>query len=278
MAMIKRILVATDGSAASQHGIDYTLDIAKRLEAQVTALFVVDIKLLEGPFLRDLSASMGTAPYVNYQASIAEIFEERGRKVLEEVKRQGEAAGVSIETEMQTGVIHHTILQRAELSDLLVLGHGGEHVDWLEGLMGSTTEAVIRRATLPVVVVPETRPLSGGLLAAFDGSANASSALKTAAGIATNYKLPLRVLVAGSEGAESAAEKAQAYLSDHGLSCDIERRDGDAGPVIVQCVAEFAPGLLVIGAYGHSRIHELLLGSTTTYVVNHAKCPILLCR
>ncbi|MBI1320805.1 MAG: hypothetical protein GC168_17915 [Candidatus Hydrogenedens sp.] len=276
--MIKRILVATDGSLAAQHGVDYALDLAKQLEAHVTALYVVDIKLLEGPFLRDLSASMGTAPFVNYQASIAEIFEERGKNALTAVEAQASAAGVSLETELRTGVIHHTILERAELADLLVLGHGGEHVDWLEGLMGSTTEAVIRRATLPVVVVPELKPMSAGLLAAFDGSANASSALKIAANIATNYKIPLKVLVAGDDESDTAVSKAQAYLSDHGLDAPIERRDGDAGPVIVQCASETAPGLLVIGAYGHSRFHELLLGSTTTYVVNHAKCPILLCR
>ena len=67
--MIKHILVPTDGSPAAEVGVRFAAAVATRYAATVRGLHVVDVKLLEGPFLRDISASLGTAPYVNYRAT-----------------------------------------------------------------------------------------------------------------------------------------------------------------------------------------------------------------
>src|SRR5690606_17565563 len=75
VCMIKRILVPTDGSHVATLGVEYAIALASACQAHLTGLHVVDVKLLEGPFLRDISASLGTAPYVNYQNNIALILE-----------------------------------------------------------------------------------------------------------------------------------------------------------------------------------------------------------
>lgn len=72
--MFKRILLPTDGSESAAVGARYAAALAKKHRATLIGLHVVDVKLLEGPFLRDLSASLGTAPYVNYQNNIAMIW------------------------------------------------------------------------------------------------------------------------------------------------------------------------------------------------------------
>lgn len=276
--MIKRILVATDGSEAAQRGLDYAMSLASALKARLTAIYVVDIKLLEGPFLRDLNATMGTAPVLNFQDTIATLLNDRGKAALENFQSACTAQGIEADTVLETGVVHHSILEQAELADLLVLGRGGEHSDWLEGLMGSTTEAVIRRAKLPVAVTGCTKPITDGILLAYDGSPHASQALKVAVQLASDTKAPLKLLLVGGEECKAAAAEAQSYLNDHAISATLEFRDGESAAKIVEYAQDVGAGLLVIGAYGHTRVRELLVGSTTTQVVNHAPCPVLLCR
>jgi nucleotide-binding universal stress UspA family protein len=87
--MIKHILVPTDGSDTSMMGVRYAIAMAHHHGATIHGLHVVDVRLLEGPFLHDLSASLGTAPYVNCQGQIAMLLEERGRAALEAC-RQGD--------------------------------------------------------------------------------------------------------------------------------------------------------------------------------------------
>lgn len=276
--MIKRILVASDGSDAVQPAIEYAISLGHSLQARLTGIFVVDIKLLEGPFLRDLSATMGTAPMANYQSVIAGILEERGKAALQAFAAQCATHGVECDTELKTGIIHHTILEQAELADVLVLGRGGEHSDWLEGLMGSTAEAILRRAKLPVIIAPNVKPITDGILVAFDGSPHARQALKTAVDVAHDTGARLELIVVGDDDSAAIAQDAEVYLHDHGIPVKLEKRIGVASQEIVEYAHEAGVGLLVMGAYGHTRVREMLIGSTTTAVVNHAACPVMLCR
>ena len=131
--MIKRILVPTDGSEYASIGVRYAVALAKRYKAALLGLHVVDIKLLEGPFLRDISASLGTAPYVNYQGNISMILEERGNAALDSFRHACEEAGVTCETCQATGIVPRCIVEKSELADLIVMGRGGEHGQWLDG-------------------------------------------------------------------------------------------------------------------------------------------------
>lgn len=276
--MFRRILVPTDGSESAAAGLKYALNIAQRHGAALCALHVVDVKLLEGPFLRDLSASLGTAPYVNYQGKIALLLEERGKAALNDFRVQCEAVGVSCDTVQITGIVAHAIVEQSELADLVVMGRGGEHNQWLEGLLGSTTEAVIRRSKQPVLVTGTENPGEDRLLAAYDGSQNARSALRVAANIAHEWHMRLKLLVVGSEADIRIMDEARDYLQTHDIDVQYKMRDGDPGEAIVQCAADSKVDLIVMGGYGHSKVREFVVGSTTKYAINHAPCPVLLSR
>lgn len=276
--MSQRILVPTDGSESAELGVRYAIALAKRLGGSISAIFVVDIKLLEGPFLRDLSASLGTAPYVNYQNNIAMLLEERGKAALKAVEDAAAKAGVPFEGKVVTGVIHRCIVEASELADLIVLGRAGEHSAWLEGLVGSTTEAVARRAEVPVLVTGEDTPREGGYLVGYDGSAHSKQALKTAANVAEDWKAALSVLCVGGTEVNAAEAEAQAYLADRGVKAEFLRKDGSPGEALVSVAKDIAAAGIVMGAYGHSKVLEVVTGSTTAYTLNHAPCPVLLCR
>lgn len=276
--MIRRILVPTDGSAYALRGIHYAIGLAKRFRAKLFGLHVVDVKLLEGPFLRDISASLGTAPYVNYQGSISLILEERGKAALQAFEEACQAEGVSCESSQMTGIVPRSIVEKSELADLIVMGRGGEHTQWLEGLIGSTTAAVVRRAKQPVLVTETDTPGGTRFVVAYDGSPYAKRALQTAAAISVEWPMPFHVLVVGDEHAQDLVGEARAYLDAHDMRAEYVVRSGDPSETIVGYAKECQADLLVMGAYGHTKVRELVVGSTTAYALNHAPCPILLSR
>lgn len=276
---LKRILVPTDGSDAAAAGMHYAIALAKRQGASVHGLHVVDVKLLEGPFLRDISASLGTAPYVNYQGHVALILEERGKAALEAFHQACDAAGVSCETSLVTGIVTRTILEKGDLADLIVMGRGGEHTQWLDGLVGSTTEAVVRRAVRPVLVTGVETPGYKLILVAFDGSRHAHSALHVAARYSAEWDIRLHVLSAGeSSRAQAASAEARSYLSNHPSAVEYVVKEEDPSEAITRYAKDCGASLLAMGAYGHTKMRELVVGSTTAYALNHAPCPVLLVR
>jgi len=276
--MIKRIAVPTDGSEAAEIGVRYAVKLASNFKASLHGIFVIDVKLLEGPFLRDISASLGTAPYVNYQGNIAMILEERGKAALQSFEKNCEEAGVECDTVLATGVVPRAILENSDLADLLVMGQGGEHNELLEGLMGSTTEAVIRRAGLPVIVTATDRVLEKRFMVAYDGGPQAKKALKYAVALSEDWNLPFDLLVVGGDEMEGVLEDAQEYLQAHKREVQYVRREGDPKEIIINYAEECDAALLVMGAYGHSKFRELFVGSTTTHAINHAQCPVLLAQ
>ncbi len=276
--MIKRILVPTDGSKNAMQGVRYAVQLGARYDAAVCGLYVVDVKLLEGPFLRDLSASLGTAPYVNYQGNINLILEERGKAALEALSDLCAESKVDVECTMATGVVHHSILENSELCDLVVMGRGGEHSEWLDGLLGSTTEAVARRSSIPVLITESDNPGDGEFLVAYDGSSLSKKALRAAADLAEEWNRTLQLLVVGDASMEKALTEAKDYLADHAVSANCMRCTGDPAEQIVDYAGSHDISILVMGAYGHSKVRELLLSSTTAYVLNHTPCPVLLVR
>ena len=156
--MIKRILVPTNGSDSAALGVRYALAVAKRWDAHLLGLYVVDVKLLEEPFLQDLSPSLGTASYVNYQGNMAILLDERGKSVLDGFSQACNDANVTFDTSQVTGVVPRAIIDVSEPTDIIVMGRAGEHNEWLEGLIGSTTESVVRGASQPVLVTGTDQP------------------------------------------------------------------------------------------------------------------------
>ncbi len=276
--MIRKILVPTDGSDFAMRGARYAVSLASQYGAKLHGLYVVDVKLLEGPFLRDLSASLGTVPFVNYQGNIAMILDARGKAALEAFSTACADADVGWETTQDTGTVVRCIVEKTELMDLVVMGRGGEHGEWLDGLVGSTTEAVVRRARCPVLVTERDSAAITRFVAAYDGSAHAKSALQIAADIGETWRVPFEVLVVDESRGEALLGEARSYLQAHDVEVSYVIRDGDPSEEIVAYARDREADMIVMGAYGHTKVRELVVGSTTAYAINHASCPVLLTR
>ena len=148
--MFKRILVALDGSAASNAGLKSAIQLAVDQQATLLALHVIDNAAVAMNFEGGYMPS-------GYVDSLYEGLRERGQATLAKAETAARNAGADVkpllvETRGQT--VAHAILDQARKAkaDLVVLGtHGRRGLSRM--LMGSDAEAVVREARVPVLLV-----------------------------------------------------------------------------------------------------------------------------
>jgi nucleotide-binding universal stress UspA family protein len=278
--MIKTILVGVDGSEHARAATRYALWLGERLGATVVGLHVVDIVSIEGSFFHDVSGSLGFEPYLDFSSKMREVLHERGKGLLQEFSDQASKSGVRSDTILVMGIVANEIAEQARTADLVVIGHRGVNEKFSTGLLGSTAESVTRKCPRPVFISPaEFHPISRPVLA-YDGSQRAAAAMHAAAEFCASLSLPLTVLTVAKDrdSGERILHDARKYLAPYNLQSDCVVQSGNGPEQIVAYLRQQGFDLLLIGAYGHSRIIEMVLGSTTEYVLRNSSCPVFLNR
>jgi nucleotide-binding universal stress UspA family protein len=280
--MIKNILIPTDGSDYGKTAIAYGVYIAKRLNAGLTGLHVVDVRLMQGPIFTDISGSVGLPPYQEFLPAIESGLEAKAETILNEFRQQCEAAGIHPETTKVTGVIDETIIEAGrKCCDWILLAQRGEHFHIGSGaILGSTAQAVVRRSGKPVLVTPGDFREIESMALAYDGSVPSHNALKLAAELSEKASWPLSVVIITDDQALGAklSQKAEDYLSGHQIDHTVLILKGKEDKTLLNFIREGSVELIVMGAYGHNRFRELLLGSTTSSVIRKSTIPVLLTR
>ena len=173
-------------------------------------------------------------------------------------------------------------------------------------VLGSVAEAVVRKSPVPVLTIhPEdARPLSKieHVIVPTDFSDEASHVIEHLGDVLPSDQKPklslvhiyqLPVIVAPlvglapemptlAEDARDEAHKALDPLADllraQGFEVDVIGREGEPASVISDLTETPGADLVVMSTRGLSKLEQLLLGSTTERVVQHAKCPVLTLR
>ena len=279
--MIKSLLVGLDGSEHSNTAGEYACWLAKKLGARITALHVVDLASIEGTFFHDISGSLGFEPYLDLSSKIRTALKERGELILETFAKRATAEGLRVDTTNTIGIVANEIAEQTRVADLVVIGHRGVNEQFSSGLLGSNAESITRKSPKPVFVTPmKFQPCANPLLA-YDGSNKAAAVMHEAAEFCVQLKTGLTVLTVNheEERGRELLEEAQSYLAPYEIDVEIElQQTGNAPERIANFIRERGHDLLFIGAYGHSRIIEMVLGSTTEYVLRNAECPVYLHR
>ncbi len=278
--MIKSILIPTDGSPNSKIALEYGIYLAKQFNAGITGLNVVDIRALEGPFFSDISGSLGFIPYQNYLPKYQQILEERADMIIEDFKKTCEEMSLQPKTKRLTGIISNIIADEAKKVDLVILAQRGEHAQWSSGLMGSTTESVVRKSPRPVLITPQQfRPFARVLLA-YDGSAESNKAIKLACEFVYSTKMALQVVVVthNEERGREISQEAEEFIGPYHLTAEVTLLKGEAYEEILRFAEQHAIDIIIMGAFGHSRIRELFVGGTTAYIMRKSQIPVLLSR
>jgi nucleotide-binding universal stress UspA family protein len=275
---LKDILVHLDGSPASASRLDIAVDLAQRHGAHLVGLFVAEIALPAGIIgdpgggaamvLIEQMRQVGLAD----GAAAETAFRERTRR-----------EGLSAEWRMLEGMGTEIVPLHARYADLVILGQRDP-----EGpdVTGAILEAALFGAGRPVLVVPYV----GGfvragrrVLVAWNASKEAARAVADAMPIlaaAENATVlavnPRRGI--GGHGEEPAADIAL-HLARHGVTAVAEQVVAPAvgdDEALLNAAAEHGADLLVMGAYGHSRLREMVMGGVTRTILRSMTLPVLL--
>jgi nucleotide-binding universal stress UspA family protein len=165
------------------------------------------------------------------------------------------------------------LAEAAHASDLVITSRGGA--------LG-TAEQLVTATGVPVLVLPPEMPRDFGrvVLVAWKGSPEAARAVHEALPFLQQHTAANRVvLCAVGEEAAAGAEAAAMMLEQHGVAVQperVEQTDGrSTGEVLLAQATAHGADLLVMGAYGHARVRELVFGGATRHVLRHTTVPVL---
>jgi nucleotide-binding universal stress UspA family protein len=283
--MIKKIFIPTDGSANSLKALEYGIYIARKLDASLIGLYVLDVNLIQGPMLTDISGSVGMPPYDGFFDAIETSLNEKADCILKDFQERCQKAGINVEVKKTIGRISPIIIEEAQNADLILMAKKGEHFHLKEGgLLGSVAEAVVRDSGKPVLVTPENFVEIESMALAYDGSDSALKALELSLELSKRAVWPITVVIITSDAKKADTLSAQIEEMNEKDSsapmadCETIILSGKDQDEIIKFIKEGSVELMVMGAYGHNRLRELFLGSTTSHVIRKSPIPVLLTR
>lgn len=283
--MADRILALVDGSIYAESVCHHAAWAASRLGAGVDLLHVLGRR--EAP-TGDLSGALRLGARTALLAELAELDAQRaklaqtkGRAILKDAKAILEADGIApVNQRLRQGDLLEAVAVLEPEIRAIVIGKRGEAADFAAGHLGSNLERVVRSAHVPVLVASRTfRPITN-VLVAFDASPSARRAIERMAGSPVFHGLSVTMVHAGEPGRDITIrmEEARVRLDRTGLPVATEFVAGDPEAALKRKVEAEDFDLLVMGAYGHSRIRSLIIGSTTTAMIQACRIPVLLYR
>jgi len=283
---MKRLLVCTDGSDYAGVCCEYALWAAKRLDAAVDVLYVSDLRQFEIPAIADLSGSLGVQPYQGVVGQLQELEQHKANLIEASTRRVFVETGGLPEERFafhhETGLLVDSIGQFEERASLVFLGKRGENANFAKGHLGSMLERVVRASSRPCWVTARKFIEPRKIALAFDGGKSGLKALQWLADTPIFKDAEIHVLSVADEISENAClghlSLAERNLKNSGHKPRCEMLNGEVETVIGDYVEDFGIDMLIAGAYGHSRLRELFIGSTTTELLRRCRVPVLCFR
>jgi nucleotide-binding universal stress UspA family protein len=277
--MYKTIVVHIDGSASQESRLRAAALLAIKHDAHLVGSAATGISWMEFSLL---TSSMAAPAMLDDYQGLREVAAERLAAFRETAAHLGVE---SIETRMTEEDPRYALLLQSRYADLVVLSQDSDTALGLPAPVRGLPEHVALRGARPVLVVPDTyqgEPIPGTAVVGWDGGTQSLRAITAA--------LPLLARSAGVKlavinpadlpelhGEQPGADMAL-YLARHGAQVEVvvDHTRTTAGAALCALARSCGAGLMVSGAFGHSRYREWMLGGTTRELLERAGIPLLI--
>jgi nucleotide-binding universal stress UspA family protein len=283
---IRTLLASIDGSAGDRRTLDAALGVAQLDRGCITALYAdTDPRDVPAAYVGD-----GSGVYLTqemWDSLEAEIAERRStaQKHFDDWKAKAGLPepgagtdGPTAQLLIEIGTRPTLLLKHGTLADLIVVALPKDG----EPGQGAALEAALFDTGRPVLAVPlEARGViepSAPVLIAWNGRAEAARAIAAALPILARTRGAIFLVNVGKRDAPESLAPAIRYLAAHGISAEgltLIDRPGETGALLLGEAEQRGAGLLVMGAYTHSRLRQMVLGGVTRHIIHHAKLPVL---
>ncbi|MFZ2220409.1 MAG: universal stress protein [Comamonas sp.] len=282
-----KVLACVDQSHFADHVADYAAWAARRMDAPLEFLHVIDRHPELGSG-EDHSGAIGIDAQENLLTKLSADDEartknarEQGRIFLNRLRERAFASGAAlVDVRQRHGELEETLAEQAEGVRLLVLGRRGEAAETTQRDLGRNVEHVVRAVHKPILTVTAGFKEPQRVMIAFDGGNVTRRGVEMVAGSPLFRGLPIYLLMSGKESqdAHRQLDWAKTTLETAGFEVTALLTPGDAESTIAKTVKEQSIDMLIMGAFGHSRLRSLLFGSKTADLLRSSTIPTLLLR
>lgn len=282
--MIKRIVVALDPDEDTHVATKYAIRLAKRFDASLTGLAVVDKSNIDAAISL---GGYGTELYGHQiWSEMADETREIAEQLLENFRNSAEKEGVRYRNLKKHGASYELIIEEMKYHDLLVVGRDTRFFYNEPDLDSDTLAKVVKGGVAPTLVVTDQYKDVEKILVAFDGSAPAAKTLKSFVHLLPYGKDIEIELVNIAEGesiedmdrSSAILKQAENYLREHNFSyiTKILLEKGNPGERIIERQVEKNPDLVLLGAHSVSALRRATFGSTTHHMITKSQGPLFL--
>ena len=284
--MKTNVLACIDGSKHTATVCDYAAWASTQLGASLVLLHVVPKS--EPTLLFSISGAASLVPQDNITRELVDLdikrealAKEHSRQILEQAGNHIMAAGYNAPRTIQrVGRLVEEIEQYDDYCQLLVMGRQGANEDDDLGRLGSHVEQVIRTTDKPLLLTWDSFKQPQKIMLAFDGSETCRKGVDMLATSALFKGVECHlVMVADAEPHNvEQLELARLQLDVAGLKATATLLQGEVKKNLLAYQDQQDIDLVVMCAYGHSRIRQWLLGSITDLMLKESTKPLLILR
>ncbi|PZW43092.1 nucleotide-binding universal stress UspA family protein [Humitalea rosea] len=277
---IKDILVHLDSTPASPRRLELAAGLARRLDAHLIGLFVIDVQI---PVFAggEAGASTAMAEMMTRMQESAAAEAASAETLFRECLRREALRG---EWRQQDGLTPWIVATNARYADLVIVGQPDPSGSGLTG--PATVEAALFDSGRPVLMVPYAGRYEGPVrraLIAWNASREAARAVHDALPLLAGAEAVTVLVIdpdphAEENRGEPGADIAQ-HLARHGLKVTVRhviRGEISTGETLLNEAADMDADLIVMGGYGHSRLREFVLGGATRTLLGQMTAPVLM--
>jgi nucleotide-binding universal stress UspA family protein len=186
----------------------------------------------------------------------------------------------NVRTRIEEGGVLELAAQAAQEADLVIMGKRGEDADLARLHLGANVEPFVRACDVPVLVVSRAYRQVSRCLLAFDLDEASATAVRALAVSKLVPPLPILVLHVGRDDDDLRSHLAAfaGSLQAAGFEVTTEVIDGDPRQVIAERAVADGTDLVIMGAFGRSRLKSLIFGSLTSEILRACQTPVLLAK
>ncbi|EPJ8640130.1 universal stress protein [Acinetobacter baumannii] len=283
---MSKIIACIDGSLVTNTVCDYAAWFSDKLNSPIKLLHVIDKPKAKAP--QDLSGAIGLGSRETLLKELVELEERKGKIELEHgqiLLREAknyllEKFSIDAQSFQRHGSVLETIMGMEDDIRVLVMGKHGNETEHDSSKIGTHIENVVRALHKPVLITSAPFSPPKSFLIAFDGSQTARKCVERIASSPLLKGLAVHLVYVGNPNSEMQNQLswAKEQLESQGFNITSNTLDGEVDKAIINYAEQHQIDLIVVGAYGHSKIRLFFIGSTTTKVITSANKPVLLLR
>ncbi len=284
--VMTKIITYVDGSAITKNVTEAAIWASKKLNKSIS--FVHTIEKKQQTNIGDYSGSIGLGAHSILLEEMTKLDEQRCKvslkmadELLHSVSEHAKSTGITdFELIKRHGDLLDAVIDFTDDTRLIVIGQNGAGHSNSLAVLGSHIETLVRNATQPILLIPETFKQPTSFMIAYDGRETADKALQQVieGGLLHGLHCHLVSIKNNEKDLEEKFVNAQYTLTRMGFEVSASFLEGNIFDSLIRYKEQNNVGLIVMGAFGHSKLRQFFVGSNTTKMLENSDVPIVILK